>query len=303
MKNKLLLTIAIVSMLVGCGNTEPKETISATESVHVHNYVEEITTAAGCETEGLKTFSCECGDIYTEVIPATGHIYEEYVSNEDATYLADGTESTKCNGCELTDTRTAEGSKLEYTYTELDKTMYANKEVNVRDLPSADGNKLGGLSHAQEVHVTGQCNETSWYRIEFKEGIAYVSNSYLVDGKPVAQVATQPSTGGQTVWPSGVPGDTDGDGIRSPEEAHAYIDPIEQACINAGYGNVVQIDATTFAVLTDDVFYTGIPAGMYLNNYLNTIGLVSGKQSGGWIDKKSGYYYVIGYECYSIGSR
>ena len=39
-----------------------------------HEYTETITTPAGCETEGLKTFNCSvCGDSYTEVIPATGH--------------------------------------------------------------------------------------------------------------------------------------------------------------------------------------------------------------------------------------
>ncbi len=38
-----------------------------------HEYKEEVTKAAGCETEGLKTFTCPCGDSYEEVITATGH--------------------------------------------------------------------------------------------------------------------------------------------------------------------------------------------------------------------------------------
>ena len=38
-----------------------------------HEYAEEIVTPAGCENEGLKTFTCPCGDSYEEVIPATGH--------------------------------------------------------------------------------------------------------------------------------------------------------------------------------------------------------------------------------------
>ncbi|MBQ3073811.1 MAG: hypothetical protein IJD19_03940, partial [Ruminococcus sp.] len=38
-----------------------------------HSYTETITTPAGCESEGLKTYTCTCGDTYTEVIPATGH--------------------------------------------------------------------------------------------------------------------------------------------------------------------------------------------------------------------------------------
>lgn len=199
----LILSLIATSVLVGCGETTeqndtnvsveteaPITTQEPTETPHEHSYIETITTEATCETDGVKTFACECGDNYTETITATGHIYENYISNNDATYLADGTETAKCNGCELTDTRTAEGSKLEYTYTDMDVTMYAQKTVNVRSMPSTDGEKLGGLSTNDEVKVTGQCNETSWYRIEYDGNIAYVSDSYLGNDKVVVQTET-----------------------------------------------------------------------------------------------------------------
>lgn len=70
-----------------------------------------------------------------------------------------------------------------YTYTELDQVMYAKQSVNVRNIPSADGEKLGGLNLNDEVHVIGQCNETGWYKIEYNGGIGYVSNNYLVNEK------------------------------------------------------------------------------------------------------------------------
>ena len=80
-----------------------------------------------------------------------------------------------------------------YTYTDMTATMYAKQTVNVRDLPSTDGNRVGGLSTNQEVAVTGQCNETGWYRIEYDGQTAYVSNNYLSDTK--IEVATPaPST-------------------------------------------------------------------------------------------------------------
>ena len=219
MKQKILTKILLVGltalMLTGCGQTEnattadnqtaesaeqPEaaetkeatealaETPEPTEEPHIHNYTETITTEASCETVGLKTFTCECGDTYTEEISAAGHVYENYVSNEDATYLADGTETAKCNTCDLTDTRTAEGSKLEYTYTEMEATMYAQQTVNVRDLPSTDGNKVGSLSANDEVKVTGQA-DNGWYRIEYNDSVAYVSDSYLGENK-VEVVAT-----------------------------------------------------------------------------------------------------------------
>ncbi len=165
----------------------PTITPEPTEVPHEHTYTETVTTEPTCDNDGVKSFTCECGDTYTEPIATQGHVFETYTSNNDATYTADGTETATCSNCDLTDTRTAEGSMLTYTYTDMDATMYAQKTVNVRSLPNTDGEKLGSLSTNDEVKVTGQCAETSWYRIEFDGNVAYVSNSYLGNDKVVVQ--------------------------------------------------------------------------------------------------------------------
>ena len=42
-----------------------------------HSYSSKVTTAAGCTTEGVRTYTCsKCGDSYTESIAATGHSYQ-----------------------------------------------------------------------------------------------------------------------------------------------------------------------------------------------------------------------------------
>jgi len=70
----------------------------------------------------------------------------------------------------------------------------------LRLLPSTDGNKLGGLSWSQEITVTGQCNETSWYRINYNGVEAYVSNNYLVDTKPLEETAQTNSSSNAMTW-------------------------------------------------------------------------------------------------------
>ena len=70
-----------------------------------------------------------------------------------------------------------------FTFTDMSATKYAVKSVNVRDTPNADGNKLGTLAFNEAVTVTGQCNETGWYRIDYNSGSAYVSNDFLADTK------------------------------------------------------------------------------------------------------------------------
>lgn len=60
--------VAIYKLVVAGGDEEE----------HVHNYTWEITTAATCTTDGEKTFTCSvCNHSYEEVIPATGHSYDE----------------------------------------------------------------------------------------------------------------------------------------------------------------------------------------------------------------------------------
>lgn len=62
--------------------------------------------------DGEKTFTCECGDSYTETIPALGHSYGEYVYNNDASTSADGTETATCSICGGKTSRTKAGTKL-----------------------------------------------------------------------------------------------------------------------------------------------------------------------------------------------
>lgn len=120
MKKRLLAILMIGFMLVGCSSqpaadannigtgdevkTEQPSVSNEepTEPPHEHAYTEAITTEATCEADGVKTFTCECGNTYTEAIPAMGHVFEEVAdSGVSATCAADGKEAdTKCSVCE-----------------------------------------------------------------------------------------------------------------------------------------------------------------------------------------------------------
>ena len=47
-----------------------------THVTHKHNYVETITKEPTCTETGEKKYTCDCGNSYTEVIPAKGHHFE-----------------------------------------------------------------------------------------------------------------------------------------------------------------------------------------------------------------------------------
>lgn len=88
-----------------------------------------------------------------------------------------------------------------YTYSELSQTMYAKSAVNIRDLPSTDGKKIGSLKASQEITVTGKCDQTGWYRFELNNTTGYVSDKYIVSEKPavntVAATGNNSTTGNQ----------------------------------------------------------------------------------------------------------
>ena len=66
---------------------------------HTHSYIEEITKQPTCTEEGKKIFTCDCGDTYTEIIPAKGHT-EVIDKAVPATCTTDGkTEGSHCYVC------------------------------------------------------------------------------------------------------------------------------------------------------------------------------------------------------------
>lgn len=85
-----------------------------------------------------------------------------------------------------------------YTYSELNQTMYAKSAVNVRDLPSTDGKKIGSLKASQEITVTGKCDQTGWYRFELNNTTGYVSDKYIVSEKPVANTVASTNNNSNT---------------------------------------------------------------------------------------------------------
>ncbi len=94
----------------------------------------------------------------------------------------------------------AKGNEVSgYTFEDMKSvTMYAKTSVNLRNLPSTDGEKVGRLSSGQEVTVIGKCVETGWYQIQTEDGsVVYASDSYIVSEKPQTQTAQGGSQGTQ----------------------------------------------------------------------------------------------------------
>lgn len=90
--------------------------LKSEDNTHTHSYESKVTTAATCEKAGVKTFTCECGDTYTEAIEATGHSWDaEYTVDKAATCTEEGSKSIHCSACEATKNTTVI-EKTEHNY-------------------------------------------------------------------------------------------------------------------------------------------------------------------------------------------
>ena len=73
----VLLISALVISVTGCGIFDQStDTPDNGGDEHTHQYTEEITKAPSCTEAGVKTFSCSCGDNYTEDIEKLLHTEE-----------------------------------------------------------------------------------------------------------------------------------------------------------------------------------------------------------------------------------
>lgn len=86
-----LLLAALLLSLVGC--------------THEHEFGEwTVTREATCTEDGLKERSCSCGEVETEVLPATGHSFGEWKVLEEATVVSEGAQERVCSVCGTTET-------------------------------------------------------------------------------------------------------------------------------------------------------------------------------------------------------
>ncbi|MBE7068737.1 MAG: VWA domain-containing protein [Clostridiales bacterium] len=148
-KQKFLISILTVFFVCFMGVA-----FSACGEEHTHSYTQQITTQATCTEKGVITYTCSCNDTYTEEIPALGHEFTNYVSDNNATYEKDGTETAVCNrdGCEERDTRTDEGTKL------VSGIAFTTLSIETGRAYSVVSNATIEFSFVEEIEVKGNAN-------------------------------------------------------------------------------------------------------------------------------------------------
>lgn len=185
-----------------------REFVSLGKYVHTHSYEETITTKATCKNEGVKTFTCECGDEYTEKIPVlTTHTWGSWAVAEKPTYEKEGKEERSCTVCKKSESRAI--AKLEIKDIEFNNTESAiTLGDNAMLLPDITIEEM--LSKTQgNITVTDKDGNTVNATDTVKSGMTITlkdKNGNTVDTKTIV-----------------VPGDNDGDGKISATDARTAL--------------------------------------------------------------------------------
>lgn len=167
--------------------SEDGNIINADEDRINHNYTLEVTTEATHTTVGVKTFTCECGDTYTEEIAKLeGHTYTSEVTTEP-THTTVG---VKTFTCECGDTYTEEIAKIEgHTYTSEVTTEPTHTTVGVKTFICECGDtyteeilKLKDHAYFENDVVAPTCSEKGYTIYICECGASYKDN--FVDMKP-----------------------------------------------------------------------------------------------------------------------
>lgn len=81
------------------------------------------------------------------------------------------------------ETKTESTAPVEVEVTDLDKTMYVTKLINVRSGPHSKYERVTSLKKGQEVHVTGQTSD-GWFRLDLDGKEAWCQEKELTDEAP-----------------------------------------------------------------------------------------------------------------------
>ena len=169
----LLVMLVLVISMTACNNKEP---IDDSEITVIVEDVESST-----EAEDLEKVDSEAED--TEKVDSEA---ETKIKEGSSVEPESDTKSSISEEVLSTEQETIEEKAVEEkapTCKSVDKVMYSNTTLNVRKGPDTTFDKIGSLSYAQEIKVTGEM-DNDWYRIDYKDEVGYVSGKYVVDEKP-----------------------------------------------------------------------------------------------------------------------
>ena len=139
----------------------------------------EDAQSATCTEDGNKAGFSVDGALVAGTIPATGHSFTNYVSDNNATYDHDGTKTAKCDHCDATHTIPDPGSKLVREEAAQTAALYRVIDQDGKALACKAAEKDGVLTitvDADYAALTGKLGGIQTLKAQGVDTIVFVTN-------------------------------------------------------------------------------------------------------------------------------
>lgn len=173
---------------------------------HTHSYTSKIPKQPTCTSTGVRTYTCSCGDNYTETLPATGHKYLTTVIKP--TYIEQGYTLHKCSVCgsSYKDNYTAKLTLATVSNFKVTKTAYNAIKLGWNAVPNADGYIIWRYDFAKKqwIKINDNVKTNSFLFTHLNSGTKYrfsVRAFKKVNGKTVTSPSF-PVVDGYTYLPT-----------------------------------------------------------------------------------------------------
>ncbi len=160
-------------------NYEEKYYIPFISHTHVFNIKnidsKYLKSPATCTQKAIYYYSCKCGekgDPGFEVGDPLGHLFLNYISDNNASCTKNETETSKCNRCDVTDTREIPNSKIPHSFTHYVSDNNATYEK--------DGTKTAKCDYCSVKDTIIDEGSKLKSKIKFKTLIANENNVYSI---------------------------------------------------------------------------------------------------------------------------
>lgn len=196
---------------------EPTETVENEEgetgSGHQHSYTEELTKEPTCDERGVMTYTCTCGDTYTEETSYMDHCTDRSEITKEPTCEEEGIETFYCIFCNReiyteklaklphTESCNHESGKADtsmdpkdYTFTQCIKLMYVTGPNGLYSWPDENSEPYTVLEIGTAVPIVSKCDQADFYRTPW--GMT-ISGKNLSEERPAEY-----APGGQEGWDS-----------------------------------------------------------------------------------------------------
>ena len=205
------------------GNGETKQIVGQTDKTDNVSKSESITFTP---TEA-KTYTFTLTGDYTDY-----NTDKETPVNKTITVTAKAKEETPSQQEEPKTTQEEpKNTEPSVTYKDVNETVYATTDVNVRSGPSTSSSSLGSLYKNKSTTRTG-IGSNGWSRVRYNGGIAYIKSDYLTTTKPKEEEIFTDAN--ETVYAT-----TDVNVRKGPSTSDATLGRLEKgkSVIRTGVGN------------------------------------------------------------------